>query len=260
MAAPPILTEYGSWKGSEKRAKIQDPPRLFKADFQAMEMSRPRGRFANFYSPLISGTQWEWGIVGYNPEYFGHGLSKDKAQYEEFGHRVVERAYPRRIQGDLMHFYYNDGGKDLFKFEEMNWVGIKTEDQKGPRDQNALFSQNKFVFIASRGKFSSAPSEIFLPRNFNISKTIMLTDEGVFENPKVVPDSELGGKKLFLSAENNSTYHFALLLERGPNDNFSSKEWEELRQKIATRVNQERSPLFLVGKMRSDLRSYIPKK
>lgn len=259
MAAPPILTEYGAWKGNEKRGKIQDPPRMYKADFQAMEMSRPRGRFANFYSPLISGTQWEWGILGYNPDYFGHGLSKDKVQYEEFGHRVVERAYPRRIQGDLMHFYYNDAGRDLFKFEEMNWVGIKTDDQKGPRDQDALFSQNKFVFIVSRGKLSAAPTEIFLPRNFNISKTIMLTDEGVFENPKVVPDSDLGGKKLFISSDNNASYHFALVLERGPNDNFSAKEWEDLRQKIAARVSLEKSPLFYVGKMRSDLRSYIPK-
>ncbi len=258
MAAPPILTEYGAWKGDEKRPKIQDPQRLVKADYQAMEMSNPRGRFANFYSPIISGAQWEWGMFGYNPEYFGGTFSRDKAHYEELGHRAVERAYPRRIQGDLMHFYYNDAARDLFKFEEMNWVGIKTENQKGPRDQKALFSQNKFVFLVSRGKHSPAPTEIFLPRNFDLSKTIMLTDEGVFENPKVVPDSDLGGKKLFISSDANFPYHFALILEKGPNDNFSPKEWEDLRQKIAIRVNQEKSPLFLVGKVRKDLRSYRP--
>jgi hypothetical protein len=257
MAAPPILTEYGAWK-NEKRARVQDPARLYKADYQAMEMTNPRGRFANFYSPLISGTQWEWGIVGYNPEYFGHGLSKDKAQYEGFGHRIVERGYPRRVQGDLMHFYYNDGGKDLFKFEDMNWVGIKTNELRGKKAQNPLFSQNKFAFIVTRGKFSPAPTEIFIPRNFDIFKTIILTDEGVLENPKVVLDSELGGKRLFISSETNSLYHFALILERGPMDNLSPKQWEELRLGIAARVNQEKSPLYLTGKIRKDFRSYRP--
>lgn len=258
MAAPPILTEYGAWKGNEKRQKVQDPQRLLKADYQAMEMSFSGRRFANFYSPLISGTQWEWGMFGYNPEYFGQTFSRDKAHYETLGNRVVERAYPRRVQGDLMHFYYNDASSDLFKLEEMNWVGIKTEDQKGPRDQKALFAQNKFVFMVSRGKFTPAPTEIFLPRHFDISQTIMLTDEGVFENPKFVVDSELGGKKIFISSETNFPYHFVLILERGPNDKLSAKDWEDLRQKIAARVNQEKSPLFLVGKIRTDFRSYRP--
>lgn len=258
MQAPPIMTEFGAWNGNQKRPAAQDPPRNLKATFQAMELAYNRGRFAGFYSPIISSTQWEWGMVG-GTNFFGHTYADNEAEYESFGHRIIERAYPRRIQGDLMHFYYNDAGKDKFKREEMNWIGIKTEDQKGPRDQNALFSQNKFVFIVSRGKYSPAPTEIFLPRYFDISKTIMLTDEGVFENPKVVADSDLGGKKLFISSDKNSPYHFALVLERGPKDNFSSKEWEDLRQKIAVRVNQEKSPLFFIGKTSSDFRSYIPR-
>lgn len=247
MAAPPFLPAYGLWN-IEKRKNYFDPQRLLKADYQAMEMSFPTEKFANFYSPLISGTQWVWDLFGYNPLYFGHGISLNKTHYEELGYKAIERAYPRRIQGDLMHFYYNDGAKNLFKLKEMGWVGIKTEDQ----DKNALFSQNKFVFMVSRGKLSTAPSEIFLPRNFDISKTVVLTDEGVFEKPTVSSDFPQGGNQLFISSDNDSLYHFILVLEQGSDNKMSSKKLEELRQKIAARVNQEKSPLFLLGKIRGN--------
>jgi endoglycosylceramidase len=248
MAAPSFLPTYGLWN-MEKRKNYIDPQQLFKADYQAIELSLPPEKFANFYSPLISGTQWVWDLVGYNTFYFGHGVSRNKGHYEELGYRAIERAYPRRIDGDLMHFYYNDGAKNLSKLEEMAWVGIKTEEQNDSNDKKALFSQNKFVFMVSRGKLSPAPSEIFLPRNFDISKTVVLTDEGVFEKPKVFPDFPQGGNQLFISSENKSPYHFTFILEKGSNDNLSSKELEELRQKIAERVNQEKSPLFFVEKM-----------
>lgn len=248
MAAPSFLPAYGLWN-IEKRKNYIDPQQLFKADYQAMEISLPPEKFANFYSPLISGTQWTWDLVGYNTFYFGHGVSSNKGQYEELGYKAIERAYPRRIEGDLMHFYYNDGAKNLFHMKEMNWVGIKTEYQKDSNDNKALFSQNKFVFMVSRGNLSSAPSEIFLPRNFDISKTVVLTDEGVFEKPKVFPDFPQGGNRLFISSENKSPYHFTLILEKGSTDNLSSKELEELRKKLAERVNKEKSPLFLIDKI-----------
>ncbi len=255
MNAPPALTEFGVWN-LEKRQRVWDPQRLLKADYQAMEMGFPTGRFANFYSPLISGTQWAWDTVGYNPDYFGHGISRDKYHYEQLGHQVLERAYPRRIQGDLMHFYYNDAAKDLFKLEEMNWVGIKTKDQKGPLDKDAQFSGNKFVFMVTRGITSDAPSEIFFPRNFDINDTIMLTNEGVFEKPRVFQEFPMGGNRLFLRANPQSLYNFALIIERGKNDNVSKEEWEKLRVEIAHRVNQEKSPLFLLGKLRFDWPSF----
>ncbi len=256
MQAPSILTEYGAWKGDEKRPKVFDPQRLLKADFQAMEMAYSGSRFASFYSPLISGTQWEWGMFGYHPDYFGGTFSRNKDHYEEIGYRVVERAYPRRLQGELMHFYYNDASKDLFNLESMDWVGIKTKDQKGPRDREALFSSQKFIFLVTRGKTSPAPTEIFIPRKFNISNTIVISDEGIFENPKVFQDSLLGGKRLFLNSKGNSLYHFALILEKDAGNKFGAKEWENLRQEIANRVNHEKSPLFLMGKIRYDLPSY----
>ncbi len=243
MAAPPLLTEYGLWNLGNRKNFI-DPQQLLKADFQAMEMSTPSQTFANFYSPLISGTQWSWDRLGYNPTYFGHGFSSNKPHYEDLGHKAIERAYPRRIQGDLMHFYYNDGAKDLFKLKQMEWIGIKTEDQKDSKDKQVLFAKNKFVFMVTRGKYSTAPSEIFLPRNFDISKTVLITDEEVTEKPKVLADFPQGGNQLLINSETDSPYHFALVLELGPDDKLTSKEFEELRQKIADRVNQEKSPLL----------------
>jgi endoglycosylceramidase len=248
MAAPSLLTEYGLWN-QEKRKNIIDPQMLLKADFQAMEISFPQGKFANFYSPLISGTQWGWDLVGYNPLNFGHGISKNKAHYEDLGYRAIERAYPRRIQGDLMHFYYNDGAKNYFNLKEMDWVGIRTEDLKNTNDNKSLFSNNKFVFMVSRGKLSNSPSEIFLPRNFDISKTFVITDEKVIEKPSVFPDSPLGGNRFLISSENDSIYHFVLILEKGSTDIFSSEQLEDLRKKLSNWISQEKSPIFFTEKI-----------
>ncbi len=98
--------------------------------------------------------------------------------------------------------------------------------------------------MVTRGKISTAPSEIFLPRNFDISKTVLITDEEVTEKPKVLADFPQGGNQLLINSETDSPYHFALVLELGPDDKLTSNEFEELRQKIADRVNQEKSPLL----------------
>jgi len=180
----------------------------------------------------------------YNPFYFGHAFSSNKPHYEDLGHKALERAYPRRIQGDLMHFYYNDGAKDLFKLKQMEWIGIKTEDQKDSKDKEVLFAKNKFVFMVTRGKYSTAPSEIFLPRKFDISKTVLITDEGVTEKPKVLADFPEGGNQLLIASETDSPFHFALVLELTSDDVMTTKEFEELRQKITNRVKQEKSPLL----------------
>ena len=260
MQAPPILTEFGTWK-MDKRPKINDPQRGLKANYQAMELSlrdNPKGKIPDFYSPIISGTQWAWEIVGYN-DVFGHGICKDEKNAKEFCYLVLERAYPRSIQGDLMNFYYNDTARDSFALEEMNWVGIQDLDSIKERPTEPKFSKNKFALLTWRGKHSDAPSEIFLPRHFNLSKTVVMVDDKIFLSPEsftAIPDFVEGGSRLMVSSENDSLYHFALAIERRPEDRLSPVEWETIRKNIYEKIKQEKSILRLQGKIRFDKTSF----
>ena len=48
-------------------------------------------------------------------EDFGsYDVARTPETYKEGTNLVIERGYPRRIQGDLMSFYYNDNSKTDF--------------------------------------------------------------------------------------------------------------------------------------------------
>lgn len=297
MHAPPFMSEFGAWDAEAKpdiRKKVTDPQRRLKANFQAMEMSFPKqvasvsinfGKFygidfgqgigkifgtdvssidlttkrvPRFYTPLISSTQWDWGMLGHRDEMVGYAFCRNKAHCEGYGQFVYARSYPRRIQGDLMSFYYNDATKDYFSSEDMNWVGLQYEKK------NDLFIKNKFALLIWRAKPASGPSEIYLPRHFDLSKSVLLYDNRVINlssfsdnDVAIMKDANQGGKRLFIGSPSLvSGYHFALIVEKRPEDNYNSGEFSKIANFIFKKIKSEQSPLYLHGVIRSDLPSF----
>jgi len=285
MHAPPFMSEFGAWGAEEKpniRKKVTDPQRRLKGNFQAMEMNLVKGkvdsvqinvgisgikipvkniplqREPNFYTPFISSTQWDWGMVGGRDDIVGSTFCKDKAHCEGFGQFVFSRSYPRRIQGDLMSFFYNDATKDYYSWEEMNWVGIQWEKKKD------LFLKNKFALLIWRGKEVGGPSEIYLPKHFDLSKSFLLYDNRVInlssfadDDVAIMKDADQGGKRLFIGSPDLDTgYHFALIVEKRAGDNYSTGDLSKIGKFIFQRIKSEKSPLYLNGTIQSDSPSF----
>jgi len=248
---PSFVSEFGGWW--EKRAG--DSHRITKSIYQAMETTPPKkSNRANFYSPLISGTQWEW------KAYYDYEKNKpilDKG----FDQTLLARSYPRRTQGDIMHFYYNDTVKARYKNRELNWMGIQA-------GKEILFSKNKFSLLVWRGRKSEAPTEIYLPHHFDPKKTLILTENHIFYG-KGIPSSPKGSKneiflmkdlfgkghRLFIyddPEEGEWPYHFTLSVELSNKQVKSESLWKEFRKQIFTQIKKEASPLRFLGKVKMD--------
>ena len=138
---PPFLSEFGMFI---KKDRVQNQVRIIEATYQGMEISKERSSsFASFYSPVISelngiGTFIITSIVNYkngnpnkvakkgdawNNENFSI-VTDGGSKYTTPDEFVVERAWPRRCQGRIMHFYYK-GRPDDGRSGRINWVAMK---------------------------------------------------------------------------------------------------------------------------------------
>ncbi len=86
---------------------------------------------------------------------------------------LVERAYPRRIQGDLLSFAYNARARDRAG-NELRWLALKpTED--GP----SLLADRRFILVLWRGRRSAAPTEVFMPRHMAADRLVVVSEDRV---------------------------------------------------------------------------------
>jgi len=182
---------------------------------------------------------------------------------------LVERAYPRAVQGELMHFAYEGLVPDRAG-EVMSYHAIRASLANQFNDRE-FFRNNKFAFLAWRGRTSDAPTEIYVPRHMDPTQLVVVTDAGVHKNLTVNaglnqsdnevalitdPNKQAGSGHLVLvwddidSGETDSSYHFALVVDG--NAGLSDADLNTLQQALAQSVNNEKSPVYLVHSMTHD--------
>ncbi len=246
---PPIATEYGAWD----KKKAFDASRIIKATYQGMEYSlterKKRNRYIDFYSPLISGTQWVYELS--NGGYAGGDCDKN----------IIERAYPRAVSGDIMHFVYKSIGHAAFDGIPLDWETLRIQGKY-------YFENNKFLWLVWRGKSSSYPTEVYIPRHFNLETTLVMTENKIIYNlkdnftsptgeaneifqQKDLNDADQGGTRIFVynEDENQKKYHYLLVVDlETQTPDFSILD--ELQHKIDQHLKGEKSPIYLKGKIK----------
>lgn len=287
---PVFLGEYGMWNTGKG---VQDKARIITGSIQALEISdnsTNKSRFADFYTPWIHGAQWHWNHYYGNSLEFQNG-NKDKPITEfdawnnenfsvvgnystTYNHQKnsVERAYPRRTQGDLMHFSYNAKTVDM-DGKALDWQAVRV-DLDNEFINREYFRDRKFALAVWRGRAANAPTEMFLPRDFDPSKTTVITEavikQGLARDAQPAntanevlltadtfqaPADQAGsGHRLLVwddadASENvEEGIHFALVVEH--TDDMSADDLAELQAALKQRVQDEKqSPIYLPSDM-----------
>jgi hypothetical protein len=266
---PLFMTEFGHTTNlPEKRRKIDDPTRIIMGMFQGIETEKTgnrKTRLKNFYSHPIPSTYWawDWPVGGVESPIV------ERTWNYKLGVRptLFERVYPRKVQGDILNVHYNTVVADNYKGELLKWSGLKLDGFK-----KTLFTDHKFFLLVWRGRNSEAPTEIFLPRHFDLSRTVLMT-KNVLTVLKKLPDTPIGkgneifiqnkikggGQQIFIyddpdQGENSDSYHFAFIVEL--NKLKSLKSFEKIRKGLLKSLNQEKSPIIFQGPFKSDRAHY----
>lgn len=183
-----FVSEFGAALNGTGRT---DTVRTIHAMYQGMEASNAingRTRYLDFYSLPLSGTEWQWDhyydkhaeYQNQNPDklitkgdgWNGENFSVAQSLSNDYNvdAKLVERAYPRKTQGDLMSFYYNDMSHDGGS-TPLNWAGLR------PVTGGKIWLKNsQFVLTVWRGRRSKAPTEIVLPRTWKATDLAVVTD------------------------------------------------------------------------------------
>lgn len=277
----PFLSEFGMWLDGWGHT---DTSRIVNATYQGMESSdsaRSKDRYLNFYTPLISGSQWQWDYY-YDNHYELQNGNEEQVRTEDdawngenfsvianYGQsynldaRLLERAYPRAVQGRLLHFAYSGQVPDEAG-EIMNWYSIRASLPGYFRDREFL-RDSIFAFAAWRGRSSEAPTEIYWPRHRDSGQLTLITErliasgselsQTVQQSPDeavlVADGSASGGQRLLVwddtsPEENEDSLHFALLID---GTDLSASELLQLQQAIVATLASEQSPVYLTGAM-----------
>lgn len=283
LKIPMFLSEFGMWL---KGTGAKDTPRMINAVYQAMEISdkgqNTKTRFADFYNPIVSGTQWHWDYYYDRHAEYKNGnpskliTTKDAWNDEDFSvvgnygtsfnvdPFVIARAYLRKSQGRIMTSHYNAVGFDTWN-KMFSWAAIKPGN-----NEVKYFGDKRFLFVIWRGRHSNAPSEFYLPPHFDQSKILVITEKKIqmdsipnapLNEPNEMvlkndPNREIGsGNVLYLwddldPLENESTsYHYALIVNR-ENVTYPLATLQDLQSKLNQRILVEgKSPIYLIGKM-----------
>ncbi|MCW7475236.1 cellulase family glycosylhydrolase [Leptospira levettii] len=283
LKIPMFLSEFGMWL---KGTGAKDTPRMINAVYQAMEISdkeqSTKTRFADFYNPVVSGTQWHWDYYYDHHAEYKNGnpnkliTTKDAWNDEDFSvvgnygtslnvdPFVITRAYVRKSQGRLLTSHYNAIGYDTWN-KMFSWAAIKPGNNEAKQ-----FGDKRFLIVIWRGRNSDAPSEFYLPPHFDPSKVIVMTEKKLYTSPipnvptnqpnEVVitadPKREIGsGNVLYLwddldlDENQSSSYHYALVVNK-ENTTYPTATLQELQSKLNQRILVEgKSPIYLIGKM-----------
>lgn len=278
-----FVSEFGMPIKGKGRSDTQ---RVINGVYQGLESSdrfSGKDRYVDFYTPLISGAQWQWDIYYDNHFVYQNDnpkklvTKKDAWNNEDFSvvqyqakrynvkAELVERAYPRAVQGEVMHFAYEGLVPDADD-NVMAYHSIRT-DLSGQFIGREFFRERKFAFLAWRGRTSDAPTELFIPRHMNANNITVVTDAGVYKHMRVnaplsqqanevavVSDtsSSDGGHAVFIwddvdAHESEGSYHFALVIDGDAN--LSDQQLSELQASLVYTVNNETSPVYLTHRM-----------
>jgi endoglycosylceramidase len=283
LQTPIFLSEFGMWRNG---VGARDTARMVSAVYQAMEISdgaqARKTRYADFYSPLVSGTEWHWDFYyDKHHEYMNQNSSKlltekDAWNNEDFSvvgnygtsfnmdYHVIQRSYPRRAQGHIMSYYYNTLGLDSWNNAFM-WGAIRPSESSGSH-----FANRRFAILTWRGRHSDAPTEIFLPPHFASSETLLVTEARIYNkdvpssaqnepNEAILvpdPNREEGSGNLLLvwddvdaEEREDSSLHYALAVDAA-GITLSDEYLVSLQAAMNQRVLREsKSPVYLTGKM-----------
>ncbi|WP_108926931.1 glycosyl hydrolase family 5 [Leptospira johnsonii] len=280
---PVFLSEFGM---KLKGVGAQDTARMISGIYQAMEISdsqqSTKTRFADFYNPAVSGTEWHWDYYYDNHKEYMNGntskllTAKDAWNDEDFSvignygtkpnmdYHVLQRGYPRKIQGSLMSFYYNTIGYDTWN-NVFQWGAIRTTDTG-----TSYFGDRRFIVVIWAGKRSNAPTEIYLPPHFSGSDIVLITDKTIYNkeiptSPQntsneavLIPDpSRVSGSGNILTVwddldadeDSENSVHFLVAVDAA-GASYSDSLLSSIQADLKTRVIiQKKSPIYLIGKM-----------
>ncbi|MDC0253702.1 glycoside hydrolase family 5 protein [Bacteriovoracales bacterium] len=267
LKRPPFLSEFGMFIKNER---VKNQARIIEATYQGMEVSKKKkSNFASFYSPSISGTQWHWDIYhnthteplngkiitkgdAWNDEDFS--IITQDHQYTTPDPYGVERAWPRKCQGRIMHFYYKGRPYDGRK-EKLNWMALKL-------GKKLYLEHHDFFFMVWRGRKSNAPTEIYLPPHFKMEETILMTEEFIgkgrevrknknqllFSSPDVLKKINKSGERVIIWNGKDS-FHFILAIKKNKLD---LEELKLIQKNIIEMIHNKKSPLFFTSRIKID--------
>jgi endoglycosylceramidase len=264
VSAPSLISEFGMFRDKENKTKKFAS--MVNAVYQGMEISKELdSNFAEFYTPLVSGLQWQWDLYhnqhqeplnftdqiissgdGWNGEDFSI-ITEMGRSYTSPDQYIVERSWPKRCQGKIMHFFYNARPSDL------DWGALKFSSS----DEDYHLNKIRFSFLAWKGKNSNAPTEIFIPPHFDLSSTYLITENEIqnlgnlsTNDIKVDNTSKSVGHTVYIwNRVMHSDYHFALIVPK----EFSREYLVFLQTKLKQRIFiDEKSPIYLTGDVKID--------
>ena len=272
-----FMSEFGMWLDGYGHT---DTARVVNGTYQAMESSdrtSGRDRFVDFYTPQVSGAQWQWDIYYDRHHEFQNGnpdnlKTEDDAWNGEnfsvvrdFGAgynvaaKLIERAYPRSVQGDTMHFAYEglvpDAAADV-----MAYHAIRTRPASGA--QKEYLRNRHFAMLVWKGRNSDAATEIYIPRHMQADNLTVVTDQGVFRlngsageqqgshlvSVQTDVAGEDSGNVVTIDDKNSGNQGFSYALVIDGRDQ-SLAELEEMRAALTSTINQQRSAVYLIGNM-----------
>jgi hypothetical protein len=284
-----FLSEFGMWLDGYGQT---DTERVVNGTYQGMESSDRgqsikaggKNRFVDFYTPLVSGAQWQWDYYYDNHHEYQNGntsklkTTEDAWNGENFsvinnygqGYNVqanlVERSYPRAVQGEVMHFAHEGLVPDENN-SVMAYRSIRTTLSNQFIDKE-FFRNTKFSFLAWKGRNSDAPTEVYVPRHMSPNDLVVITEKGVFKNLTVTSNAANTQNEVLLrkdpnkqngsghvvtvwddvdSGEGASSYHFTLVIDGSAG--MSAATLEQLRLSLIETVNAQRSPVYLTTDM-----------
>ncbi|KAB2934820.1 MAG: glycoside hydrolase family 5 protein [Leptonema illini] len=282
LQTPVFLSEFGMWLDG---TGAKDTPRMINAVYQAMEISdgaqSSKSRFADFYNPLVSGTQWHWDYYYDNHhEYMNGNPSKlmteqDAWNGEDFSvvgnygtrfnvnQHVIQRAYVRRSQGRIISSHYNAVGYDTWN-TMFSWASIRPG-----MSEPQHFAGRRFFVLIWKGRSSEAPTEIYFPPHIDPLQAVVITEkrlynrtlfstvtQGINEAVFIADRSREAGSGSVLvlwddidGDENDESLHYAVIVD-GAGSSFSDGDLLQLQSKLNQRILVEKkSPIYLTGKM-----------
>jgi len=285
LGLPVFLSEFGMWLGG---IGAQDTVRTIKDVYQGIEVSSIKSqteKYANFYTPFISSTQWHWDIY-YNRHTEGMNFNKQKVLTEKdawnnenfsvistsadlqtytlnMDPEVVQRGYPRYVQGRLMNFYYNDLSHDAWgkEKEPLKWACIKIDNEEH-------FKERNFMLLTWRGRQSNAPTEIFIPKQIIPDQLLLITDCRIYnrtltkdtppdntDNEAVlisdIPGQKDAGYRLIIWDDTKEGFedesiHFALIVA-GSGVELPPNAAEGMQKNLREIIQQNRqNPLYII--------------
>jgi endoglycosylceramidase len=284
LGLPVVVGEFGMGLDGSGHT---DPQRVVNGTYQALETSdvmHGKDRFADLYTPLVSGIQWQWDHYhDQHGEYLNGNLAKflsvddawngenysvvsDRSRAFNVDPALVQRVFPRRIQGGLLHFAYAAGVRDSAS-APLVWSALRVAGAEGSADEE-FFRDTKFALAVWQGRLSEAPTELFVPPHFDLNRLLVITERGVWnesltplDEPQDALDevlltfdraSEGTSHRLLVwddltDDEQSDGLHFVLLAESPTG--MTSPALDSLRQRIVQRLAAGRSPVYLTTEM-----------